>query len=106
MARVETSGSGVWLKLSPHSTLRIAMKNVGSMVFLPEKKDWVCRFVSVELASRFREALFAEIRNPDTCDVLRDASLSGDLSGWTRQLTTSCVLACRVMGWRASAKGH
>jgi hypothetical protein len=82
------------------------MKNVGSTAFLPEKKGWVCRFVCVNLASQFREALFAELRNPATCDVLRDVSLTGDLSGWTRQLTASCVLACCVMGWRASAKGH
>ena len=76
------------------------------MEFLHERKDWVCRFVSVDIANQFREALFAEIRNPATCDVLRAVSLTGDLSGWTRQLTASCVVACHVMGWRASAKGH
>jgi len=62
--------------------------------------------VSVDRANQFREVLFAEIKNPATCDVLRDFSLTGDLSGWTRQLTASCVLACRAMGWRASAKRH
>jgi hypothetical protein len=60
----------------------------------------------MDLGGQFREALFAEVRNPGTCEVLRDVSLTGDLSGWTRQLTDSCVLACHVIGWRASAKGH
>ena len=62
--------------------------------------------MQTELAYLFRDALFAEIKNPAICDVLRNASLTGDLSGWTRQLTASSVRACAVMGWRASAKQH
>lgn len=62
--------------------------------------------MKLDLAGQFREALFAEVKDSATCNALRNASLTGDLSGWTRQLAASSVRACKVMVWRASAKQH
>lgn len=46
------------------------------------------------------------IQQPDAGNALKQAALSGELCLWTEDLTQVVVMACRAMGWQASAKGH
>ncbi|MDA0267771.1 MAG: hypothetical protein O3A14_12625 [Cyanobacteria bacterium] len=46
------------------------------------------------------------IQKPDVGDALKQAALSGELRLWTEELTQIVVVACRALGWQASAKGY
>jgi hypothetical protein len=59
-----------------------------------------------ELLDRFRTAFFRRTQEPETCEALRNATLSGQLGRWTAALTTCVVAACGETGLRASAKAH
>jgi hypothetical protein len=60
-------------------------------------------FVSPE---SFRESLHHQARQPHFGGPLKTASLAGQLTPWTRALTSCVVASCQEIGWRASARGH
>ncbi|HZS17710.1 MAG TPA: hypothetical protein VFA51_07240 [Candidatus Udaeobacter sp.] len=61
---------------------------------------------SPNLAERFRQAFLQQAQRPETCQPLKDASLSGRLGDWTKALTICVVSACRDAELRAAAKAH
>jgi hypothetical protein len=50
--------------------------------------------------------LYRILESGDAGKPLKEAALAGTLGVWTKHLTGSVVAACRVMGWRAAARGH
>ena len=58
------------------------------------------------LTDRTRHRLFRILESGDSGKPLKEAALAGKLGVWTTNLTSSVVESCRVMGWRAAARGH
>ena len=46
------------------------------------------------------------IQRHEIAGPLKGASLTADLSKWTRSLTDVAVATCEEIGWQAAAKGH
>ncbi|HUN97493.1 MAG TPA: hypothetical protein VMU69_14855 [Bradyrhizobium sp.] len=58
------------------------------------------------LAARFRDAFFTTVQTGVLAPSLKDAATTANLTAWTRALTEAAVRTCRVLGMKASAKGH
>lgn len=48
----------------------------------------------------------AQIGQPDNAAPLKEASLSENLSDWTRLTTEAVVRSCQSLGWEAAARGN
>lgn len=62
--------------------------------------------VAETLADRLRAAFLRQAQEPETCQPLKEASLSGRLGEWTKAMTKCVVAACRAMELRATARAH
>ena len=58
------------------------------------------------LYQKWQEKFWESLRQPESAEGLKDASITERLGDWTRILTGVVVKTCESMGWRASAKGH
>lgn len=58
------------------------------------------------LTEQWRTAFFQTVRQHEHANLLKEASLKGQLGQWTTTLTEVAVNTCQVIGWQAAAKGH
>ncbi len=54
----------------------------------------------------WRDAFQQHLERSSVAAPLKDAAITGDLKGWTTNLTTAVVASCHALGWRAAGKGH
>jgi hypothetical protein len=59
-----------------------------------------------DLAIRWRKEFVRIVRQPEHALLLQEASITGRLAEWTRELTAVSAESCRALGWRASARGY
>lgn len=55
---------------------------------------------------QWQEKFWESLRQPESAEGLKDASITERLGDWTQILTGVVVKTCESMGWKASAKGH
>ena len=52
------------------------------------------------------EQFLQQVQESDRAVPLKEASLSENLTDWTRLTTEAVVRACESLGWEAAARGH
>jgi hypothetical protein len=55
---------------------------------------------------RWRDTFWQTVQQSEYANALKQASLTENLSDWTKLLTGAVIETCEAMGWKASAKGH
>ena len=63
------------------------------MIQTVSARDWFDRFLQ-------------QVQESDRAVPLKEASLSENLTEWTRLTTEAVVRACESLGWEAAARGH
>jgi hypothetical protein len=58
------------------------------------------------LPDDWRAGFITLLRTGEQSEVLKAASLAGDLRTWTAVLTATVIESCGMMGWQAAAKSH
>jgi hypothetical protein len=58
------------------------------------------------LPEEWRAGFIALLRESEQSEVLKAASLAGDLRTWTAVLTAMVIESCGAMRWQAAAKSH
>lgn len=58
------------------------------------------------LPDDWRAGFIALLRTSEQSEVLKAASLAGDLRTWTAVLTAMVIESCGAMGWQAAAKSN
>jgi len=58
------------------------------------------------LPDEWKAGFITLLRTGEQSEVLKAASLAGDLRTWTAVLTATVIESCGKMGWQAAAKSH
>lgn len=58
------------------------------------------------LPEAWKAGFITLLRTTEQSEVLKAASLAGDLRTWTAVLTAMVIESCEAMGWQAAAKSH
>ena len=68
-------------------------ERTGPLMHSTSARDWWDRFL-------------IQVQESDRAAPLKEASLSENLSEWTRLTTEAVVRSCESLGWEAAARGH